>query len=603
MMNNYFHPFVLPFTVGVFVLFSVLIYKFVSWFIQLAAEDRRLVGRSIFTVASLKAIWDVARESLLHVKIFKASGRLGYMHMSLALGWFLLIVVGKLETTAYLKDGFNWPHVHVFFRYFFHDEGERFEHYFNYKFIMDFLLLFVFSGVALAYFKRLSPKSLGIKKTTRHTTADRLAMTSLWLIFPARLLAESITCGINHTGSFLTNTFGDFLGRFLPLNALEVPAWFFYSSALGLFFVAFPFSRYMHIFAEIPHIFLKRYKVQVGEKEGAIDKFQIAACSRCGICIDPCQMQRQDVANDMQAVYFLRDRRSGIRSERVANNCLMCGRCENICPVGIDLNALRLNTKVRLFEELTEGLRSENRYGYLSTVTTSDAAGGKVGYFAGCMTALSPTILRSMDKIFEASGDTIWRADSANGSVCCGRPMELVGDLAGAKKLMELNRQQFIEAGIETLVTSCPICLKVFAEKYDLKGIKVIHHSQYIASLMDQGMIKIMGNPKATFTYHDPCELGRGMGVYAAPREVIGRIGTLIEAKEHGKNALCCAGSLANTEISDQDKLRLTAALTSQTDATGAQTLVSACPMCKKSLIKTSSIPVKDISEVVADQL
>lgn len=601
MIDNYFHPFVLPFNIGVVILFSVLIYKFVNWFIQLAAEDKRLVGRSIFTVASIKAIWDVARESLLHVKIFKASGRLGYMHMSLALGWFLLIVVGKLETTAYLKDGFNWPHAHVFFRFFFHDEGERFEHYFNYKFIMDFLLLFVLSGVALAYFKRIAPKALGIKKTTRHTTADRLALTALWLVFPARLLAESTTCGIYHSGSFLTNTLGDFLGKFVSLQALEVPAWFFYSSALGVFFVAFPFSRYMHIFAEIPHIFLKRYKVAVGEKEGAIDKFQIAACSRCGICLDPCQMQRQDVATDMQAVYFLRDRRSGIRKAEVADNCLMCGRCENICPVGIDLNALRLNTKVRLFEEMTQGEKSQNRYKYLDSVNTS-SGGGKVGYFAGCMTALSPTILRAMDKIFEASGDQIWKADS-EGSVCCGRPMELAGDLEGSKKLMQFNRQKFVESGIDTLVTSCPICLKVFAEKYDLKGIKVVHHSQYIASLMEAGKIKITGNPKTTFTYHDPCELGRGMGVYKAPREVIARIGTLIEPKESGKNALCCGGSLANTEISADDKLKIVAALTLQTDATGASTLVSACPMCKKSLIKTSAIPVRDIAEVVAEQI
>lgn len=601
MIDNYFHPFVLPFTVGVIVLFSVLIYKFSSWFIQLAAADKRLIGRSIFTTASLRAIWDVARESLLHVKIFKASGRLGYMHMSLAFGWFLLIVVGKLETTAYLKDGFNWPHAHVFFRFFFHDEGERFEHYFNYKFIMDFLLLFVLSGVALAYFKRISPRSLGIKRTTKHTAADRLAMSALWLVFPARLLAESITCGIYNSGSFLTNTFGDFLGKFLPLNALEIPVWFFYSTVLGVFLVAFPFSRYMHIFAEIPHIFLKRYKIQVGEKEGAIDKFQIAACSRCGICIDPCQMQRQSVANDMQAVYFLRDRRSGVRKESVVDNCLMCGRCENICPVGIDLNALRLNTKIRLRDEILANKKTENRYKYLGSVNTA-SGGGKVGYFAGCMTALSPTILRAMDKIFEASGDEIWKADS-QGSVCCGRPMELVGDIEGASKLMQFNVEKFKEAGIDTLVTSCPICLKIFAEKYDIKGIKVMHHSQYIASLLQAGKIKITGDPKTKFTYHDPCELGRGMKIYDEPREIIKRIGTIIEPKESGKNALCCAGSLANTEISAENKLKIVAELTKQTDQTGASTLVSACPMCKKNLSKTSSIPVQDIAEIVANRI
>ena len=44
----------------------------------------------------------------------------------------------------------------------------------------------------------------------------------------------------------------------------------------------------MHIFTEIPLIFLRRYGVRPREKESSADRFQIEACSRCGICIDPC---------------------------------------------------------------------------------------------------------------------------------------------------------------------------------------------------------------------------------------------------------------------------------------------------------------------------
>ena len=69
-----------------------------------------------------------------------------------------------------------------------------------------------------------------------------------------------------------------------------VAAWWFYSSCLGIFFVALPFSRYMHIFTEIPLIFLRHYGLRSGEKESSFDHFQIEACSRCGVCIDPCQL-------------------------------------------------------------------------------------------------------------------------------------------------------------------------------------------------------------------------------------------------------------------------------------------------------------------------
>lgn len=605
--TKYFDPFVIPFTVGVLVLFSVVVYRFVYWFIKLSKNDKRLVGKSLFTHKTILAIYDVAKEALLHVSIFKRSGRLGYMHMSLAFGWFLLIVVGKFETSAYLGDAVSLPHVHVFFRYFFHDEGQRFEHYVNYKFIMDLLLLFVLSGVALAYYKRFRSKALGIKKTTKHTTADKFALAALWTIFPARLLAESITCGIHHTGSFLTNSIGDFLAKFLPLQPLELPAWYLYSTALGVFFIAFPFSRYMHIFAEIPHIFLKRYGVKVdANQEGSIDNFQIAACSRCGICIDPCQMQSQAQTNDMQAVYYLRDRRSGVIKESTAMNCLMCGRCENACPVGIDLNSLRHNTRVKLFNELTKNKGDINRFEYIETAKT-DTGAGTVGYFAGCMTSLTPSIKESMAKIFNNAGVKVWYAD-ANGSVCCGRPMELAGDIAGAEKLIEFNKQKFIESGIKTLVTSCPICLKVFKEKYNLGDIEVLHHSQYINRLLKANSLKLsktLSPSDNTFAYHDPCELGRGSGIYEEPREVIKQMGQLMDSKDSRKEAMCCGGSLANTMISDEKKLQIAENVAKNLEATGAGTIVSSCPICKKTLSRGASknTKVKDIAEIVAERL
>lgn len=593
-----FHPFVIPFTIGVIALFVTLIYKYVSWFVRLERADKKLIGSSIFTVASIKALGDIIKEVLLHFKIFKVSPRLGYMHMSLAFGWFLLIVVGKLETTAYLKDGLNLPHLHVFFRYFFPNEGDRFVHYFNYKFIMDFLLLFVLSGVMLAYYKRFSSKSLGIKKTTKHTAFDRITLTALWLIFPARLFAESVTCGIYSTGSFLTNTTGDALASIMPLEPLEVPAWFLYSTVLGVFFIALPFSRYMHIFTEVPHIFLKRYKVRVKERESAVDNFQIQACSRCGICLDPCQMQSSAEINDMQAVYFLRDRRYNMLEERCATNCLMCGKCENVCPVGIDLNALRQNTRVRLFEEIVKS--NPERLNYIETLKT-DSGKGKVGYFAGCMTQLTPKTIHSMEKIFNSAKIDVWYADKSGG-VCCGRPMSLSGDIEGAKKMVEFNKNLFEKEGITTLVTSCPICLKTFKEKYNLKNIEILHHTQYISQIIDKGDLKLTKDDEVV-TYHDPCELGRGLGIYEEPRNVLNKIVTLNEVSESKEKSNCCGGSLANTYIKSDKRYKIAKDLALKFEDSGAKTLVTACPMCKKSLKKETKLAVEDIAETVAKRV
>ena len=241
---------------------------------------------------------------------------------------------------------------------------------------MDLLLLFVLSGVALAWFKRLRSRALGLRRTTRHVAGDRVALAALWFIFPARLAAESATCALYGGGSFLTGTLGGWMAAHAGTMALmnfETVAWWFYSSCLGLFFVALPFSRYMHIFTEIPLIFLRRYGLRSSEKEGSYDRFQVEACSRCGICIDPCQLQRVLQIDRVQSVYFLRDRRYGMLDREVADNCLMCGRCAERCPVGIDLNTLRISSRDRL-----RNVPDERRYDYLRGVDRSSGE-GRVG--------------------------------------------------------------------------------------------------------------------------------------------------------------------------------------------------------------------------------
>ena len=343
---KFYAPFCLPFLVGALVMAAVIVWKYVVWFAELPRADKKRVLFGIPTPRTLGAVGEVIGECLLHRRIFRVNPLLGYMHMSLAFGWFLLIVVGWIETVAYL--GLRWVPLqgHVFFKYFAPTLMLREKPFFD--FVMDLLLLFVLSGVALAWAKRFCSRAMGMRRTTRHVPGDRIALTALWFVFPARLAAESITCGIYGMGGFLTGGLGAFMAEHLgrsTLVVLEQGAWWFYSIALGVFFVALPFSRYMHIFTEIPLIFLRRYGVRPREKESSADRFQIEACSRCGICIDPCQLQSVLGIDDVQSVYFLRDRRYGMLTREVAQNCLMCGRCQAKCPVGIDLNTLRLNSR------------------------------------------------------------------------------------------------------------------------------------------------------------------------------------------------------------------------------------------------------------------
>ena len=595
---TFFAKFCIPFIVGATVMFTVLAIKYIAWLRNLPKSDWRLIAKNFFSLRTVTALWEVVSESLLHRRIFKVNPALGYMHMSLAFGWFLLIAVGWAETVAYL--GMRWVPLqgHVFFKYFAALNNIS-AHNPTFDFVMDLLLLFVLSGVGMAWLKRVRSRILGMRKTTKHVAFDRIALSALWFVFPMRFIAESITAALYGGGGFLTSGMGAILNKIASndvLHHIYEPAWWLYSLALGVFFVAMPFSRYMHIFTEIPLIFLRHYQLRPEAMEKSYDNFEVEACSRCGICIDPCQLQSQLGINDVQSVYFLRDRRYNMLQQKIANNCLMCGRCEQICPVGINLNTLRLNSRSSM-----RNIPHEGRYNYLRDIDKSSGE-GKVGYFAGCMTLLTPNTMSSMHNIFQAAGEDVWWADR-DGGVCCGRPLMLSGEMDSAQKMIDYNKALFTKHQIKSLVTSCPICLKVFREQYNLNDIEVLHHSEYILRLIQQGRLKVGHTKDATFTYHDPCELGRGCGIYDEPRAVIKAVGELLEPAHTGKNAFCCGSSVANTAISDAQQLTIAVKVAAELEDTGAQTIVTACPLCKKAISRGAQRKVVDLSEIVAQSI
>ena len=297
----------------------------------------------------------------------------------------------------------------------------------------------------------------------------------------------------------------------------------------------------------------------------------------------------------MQSVYFLRDRRYGMLRRDVADNCLLCGRCAERCPVGIDLNTLRINSRDRL-----RNVPDERRYDYFKGLDRSSGT-GKVGYFAGCMTLLTPRTMSAMERLFDAAGEEVWWADR-EGGVCCGRPLKLAGETDSAHKMMRYNTELFLKHGITTLVTSCPICLKVFREDYDLPGIEVLHHSEYILRLIRAGRLNLQRGT-THYTYHDPCELGRGSGIYDEPRAVIEAVGELLEPAQTREHALCCGSSVANTAISDGQQVQIARAVAEELEATGAEVIVTACPLCKKAIGRGTKGEVRDLAEIVASHL
>jgi Fe-S oxidoreductase len=581
--------FIWPFIIGLAYFCILVLFRFVRWTLGLSKIDKIRIWKGLRTIKTWNSVVEAFREGLLHRKVFKTNRVLGYMHMSLAFGWFSLILFGHFEAVAY-KGSLSFPlYLPIFFR-FFVDGSQSYPLSHFFATLMDLLLLFVLSGVSLAYYKRFNKKPFGMKKATRLKSGDRIALTALWLIFPLRLLAESFTAGVYHNGGIITQPLGHMFSLFLPLEHIIPGTWFAYSFALGFFFVGLPNSRYMHIPAEIFFIFLRNYGVKLKKRENTYSLVQVFSCSRCGICLDTCQLNKANILT--QSVYVLKNIRNNNLTDEVLFNCLLCGKCQNVCPVGIELNDLRITQRIE------STLQYNSSYSYLAE---GEVVKTDVIYFAGCMTHLTPSIKKSMQQIFQYAGVDYWFLDEHK-APCCGRPLMQAGQYDAAEKLIENNQQKILASGAKKLIVSCPICYKVFTEDYSLPDIRVQHHSEYLLELMQEGKLpKIHTEQKAI--YHDPCELGRGSGIYEQPRKLLSNYTTLIPIANEKDKSLCCGGSLSNIKIQMYERDMITSSAINEYLDYSPDFLITSCPLCKKTFARGNKIEVKDIAEIIANAI
>jgi Fe-S oxidoreductase len=608
-----FDPFIIPFEIGLYFILIYVVARSVIWFRDLSRPDKLRLQRGFFGIPFALSLKEIFMESLIHRKILKTNLRLGYMHMSLAFGWFLLILFGTIEADIFGAKHLNAPYKAIFFRFFNPDHG-RMGLEATYGFLMDLILTFILSGLFLAVAKRFYSKIVGMKKTTHLKITDRIALTSLWLIFPSRLLAESFTCGAYGTGSFLTGSLGSWLATFLPVKDLAYPFWWLYSISLGTFFILLPITRYMHIPTELFLIFMRNSGIRTGDKAGTFSEVQTYSCSSCGICIDSCQLNYAAGITNIQAAYLFKAIRNNDDVSTIADNCLMCGRCGQMCPVGIEISPIRMiqrrggependirNIYNGYFRKrqivIPEKTNGSSNYGFLKERHPQKA---NILYFAGCMTHLTPSIKKSMIRILDASGVNYSFIDE-QGGVCCGRPLMLAGHDKEARELINYNSQLIWKSGAHTLVTSCPICYKVFKESYYL-DVEVLHHSQFIKTLIDDGSVKLNFLHKKV-VYHSPCELGRGSGVYDEPKEVLNHVSRLEKSNFEDANSLCCGGSLANMKVSSGNRRKIALNACGELTKNNPDILATACPLCKKTFSAVTETRVADIAEIVSEAL
>ncbi len=363
-------------------------------------------------------------------------------------------------------------------------------------------------------------------------------------------------------------------------------------------------------------------------------------CLECGKCTAVCPISWREAGYSPRRMVeaAITDRGMELLHDGRLWSCLTCRRCSQVCP-----------SDVR-FSEFTRGLRAlareagqrghcshgetiqtwmrlmanpqlrQNRLEWLDeglrTSTYSDTV-----YFVGCLPhydvlfhrlgAQGLEIARSAVKVLNHLGiEPIVLADER----CCGHDLLWEGDVEHFCKLAELNAALLRQTGAQRIVTTCPECaytLKVDYRTFGKSlGMEVLHISQFLAQKLEAGELELR-ELGGRVTYQDPCRLGRYLGVYDEPRQVMAALGLeLAEMEGHRGRALCCGTSAwthcgATAKSIQVDRLR-------QARATGAEILVTACAKCQihfrcalddAHLGDEIRIEVRDLSTLVAEAL
>jgi Fe-S oxidoreductase len=168
------------------------------------------------------------------------------------------------------------------------------------------------------------------------------------------------------------------------------------------------------------------------------------------------------------------------------------------------------------------------------------------------------------------------------------------------------------EIAPKRIVTTCPHCLHTIKNEYPAFGghFEVIHHSQLINELVENGSLKLDQDDTQKITFHDPCYLGRHNHIIDAPRKAINLVHpNYIEMPLHGLNSFCCgAGGAQMWKEEEEGNQRVNAKRFQEAQAIGADTLAIGCPFCMVMLNDArkdadSEMQVMDIAEIIAAQI
>lgn len=339
---------------------------------------------------------------------------------------------------------------------------------------------------------------------------------------------------------------------------------------------------------------------------------QVNICYQCGLCTGICPKRRvSKYSPRLRINEFLLE-----KQKEASWECLTCGLCSQHCPQKVDY--------LSFVRGLRAGNTDEDEIAHKSVFTLLcelmakypksngvpiDFEGetdenSEIAYFPGCIDFFDCFLDVGVNfhEIGNASIKMLNRIGIKPRLLslkCCGHDVLWQGRIDLFEELRRYNTEKIGKGGVKTLITSCAECFRTFSMDYKL-NCEVVHLSQILERNLDKLNLKVKNSQ---VTYHDACRLGRHMGVFDAPRNVLKTVKglDLKELNDAREDSQCCGVSAwisCNTEAKVLMVEKLDSAI-----STGAETLITTCPKCYAHLncIKNEKPPIKKFDIDVVD--
>jgi Fe-S oxidoreductase len=359
-------------------------------------------------------------------------------------------------------------------------------------------------------------------------------------------------------------------------------------------------------------------------------------CMQCGMCSGVCPWPEVDSPFfTRQLIRMGQLGAEGFEEDDILYACTTCKNCVINCPRGVDIIGVIKAMRAMIAETGggPQSLRTIMGSVHSNGNPWSEARDKRENWTEGlevprfeedteyflnvcCTSAYDPrskSIAQSLIKILNAAG--VSYGIIGNEESCCGEALRKMGDEEQFASLAQKNIDLWNSKGVKKIITTSPHCYTVYTQDYkDEMGadFEVVHYTQVIKQLLDQGKLSLSGSYEQKVIYHDPCYLGRHAEIYEEPRAILQSVPGLemMEYPRNRRDSTCCGGGGGRLWMETEPEQRFSTHKIRKADELGAAAVATCCPYCINMFTDSAKgenldekIAVKDVAEIIAEVL